>query len=65
MVTAQLDVDTDVADAQDQDMLAPAGDIAHFRSKRRWCRSAAGARKAQREELGHQAEALQSPMFDF
>jgi hypothetical protein len=43
VVTAQVDVDTDVADAQDQDMLAPVGDIAHFLAKRRWCRECGGA----------------------
>lgn len=43
VVTAQIDVDTDVVEAQDQDMLAPVGDIAHFRSKRRWCRECGGA----------------------
>ena len=43
VVTAQIDVDTDVADAQDQDMLVPVGDIAHFLSKRRWCRECGGA----------------------
>jgi hypothetical protein len=43
VVTAQIDVDTDVVEAQDQDMLAPVGDIAHFLSKRRWCRECVGA----------------------
>jgi hypothetical protein len=43
VVTAQIDVDTDVTDAQDQDMLAPVGDIAHFLAKRRWCRDCGGA----------------------
>ena len=43
VVTAQLDVDADVADAQNQDTLAPVGDIAHFLSKRRWCRECDGA----------------------
>jgi hypothetical protein len=43
VVTAQVDVDTDVTDAQNQDMLAPVGDIAHFLAKRRWCRECGGA----------------------
>ncbi len=43
LVTAQIDVDTDVAEAQDQDVLAPVGDIAHFLSKRRWCRECGAA----------------------
>jgi hypothetical protein len=43
VVTAQLDVDTDVTDAQDQEALAPVGDIAHFLAKRRWCRDCGGA----------------------
>ena len=43
VVTAQVDVDTDVAEAQEQDALAPVGDIAHFLAKRRWCREC-GAR---------------------
>src|SRR6185312_14301388 len=38
VITVQVDVDTDVTDAQDQDMLTPVGDIAHFLAKRRWCR---------------------------
>jgi hypothetical protein len=43
VVTAQIDVDIDVADAQDQDALAPVGDIAHFLAKRRWCRACGAA----------------------
>jgi hypothetical protein len=43
VVTAQVDVDTDVADAQDQEALAPVGDIAHFLTKRRWCRECGAA----------------------
>jgi hypothetical protein len=43
VVTAQVDVDTDVADAQGQEALAPVGDIAHFLAKRRWCRDCGGA----------------------
>jgi hypothetical protein len=43
VVTAQVDIDTDVTDAQDQDMLAQVGDIAHFLAKRRWCRECGGA----------------------
>ena len=43
VVTAQIDVDSDIADAQDQDMRAPVGDIAHFLNKRRWCRECGGA----------------------
>jgi predicted RNA-binding Zn-ribbon protein involved in translation (DUF1610 family) len=42
-VTAQVDVDTDIADAQDHESLAPVGDIAHFLTKRRWCLSCGGA----------------------
>src|SRR5204863_2422708 len=37
------DVDTDVVDAQDQEMHAPVGDIAHFLAKRRWCRDCGAA----------------------
>jgi hypothetical protein len=43
VVTAQIDVDTDVAETQDQEALAPVGVIAHFLSKRRWCRECGGA----------------------
>ncbi len=43
VVTAQIDVDSDVADAQAEDALAPVGDIAHFLAKRRWCRECGGA----------------------
>jgi hypothetical protein len=43
VITAQVDVDTDVTDAQDQEALAPVGDIAHFLAKRRWCRECGGA----------------------
>src|SRR5215210_7320808 len=43
VVTAQVDVDTEVADAQNQEALAPVGDIAHFLAKRRWCRECGGA----------------------
>ena len=43
IITAQVDVDTDVADAQGQEALAPVGDIAHFLAKRRWCRDCGGA----------------------
>src|SRR5262245_26229380 len=43
VITAQVDVDTDVADAQDQEALAPVGDIAHFLAKRRWCRECGAA----------------------
>ncbi|MDQ2997011.1 MAG: hypothetical protein M3R61_08160, partial [Chloroflexota bacterium] len=43
VVTAQIDVDLDVADAEDQDALAPVGDIAHFLAKRRWCRACGAA----------------------
>ena len=43
VVTAQVDVDTEVADAQDQEALAPVGDIAHFLAKRRWCRECGAA----------------------
>jgi hypothetical protein len=43
IVTAQVDVDTDVVEAQDQEALTPVGDIAHFLSKRRWCRECGGA----------------------
>src|SRR5215212_6144190 len=38
VVTTQIDVDADVAEAQQQESLAPVGDIAHFLAKRRWCR---------------------------
>jgi hypothetical protein len=43
VVTAQVDVDTDVAEAQDREALTPVGDIAHFLAKRRWCRECAAA----------------------
>jgi len=43
LVTEQVDVDTDVAEAQDQEVLTPVGDIAHFLTKRRWCRECGGA----------------------
>nr|MDQ2996437.1 hypothetical protein [Chloroflexota bacterium] len=43
VITAQVDVDIDVAEAQDQDALTPVGDIAHFLAKRRWCRDCGGA----------------------
>jgi hypothetical protein len=43
MVTEQIDVDTDVAEAQDQEALAPVGDSAHFLAKRRWCRECGAA----------------------
>jgi hypothetical protein len=43
IVTAQVDVDTEVADAQDQEARVPVGDIAHFLAKRRWCRDCDGA----------------------
>jgi len=43
LVTVQIDVDSDVAEVQNQEMLAPVGDIAHFVSKRRWCRECGGA----------------------
>jgi hypothetical protein len=43
VVTAQSDVDSDVADAQHQEALTPVGDIAHFLTKRRWCRECGGA----------------------
>ncbi len=43
VITAQVDVDSDVADAQAEDALAPVGDIAHFLAKRRWCRECGGA----------------------
>jgi hypothetical protein len=43
VVTAQVDVDSNVADAQDREALAPVGDIAHFLAKRRWCRDCGGA----------------------
>jgi hypothetical protein len=43
VVTAQVDVDSDVADVQDREALTPVGDIAHFLAKRRWCRECGGA----------------------
>src|SRR5262249_42149831 len=43
VVTEQVDVDGDVADAQDQEALSPVGDIAHFLTKRRWCRECGAA----------------------
>lgn len=43
VVTAQVDVDSDIADAQAEDALAPVGDIAHFLAKRRWCRECGAA----------------------
>ncbi|HEY3228849.1 MAG TPA: helicase-related protein, partial [Roseiflexaceae bacterium] len=39
----QVDVDTDVAESQDREALAPVGDIAHFLAKRRWCRECGAA----------------------
>jgi hypothetical protein len=43
VITEQVDVDAEVADAQDQEALALVGDIAHFLTKRRWCRHCGGA----------------------
>jgi hypothetical protein len=43
VISAQVDVDIDVADAQVEDTLAPVGDIAHFLAKRRWCRECGAA----------------------
>jgi hypothetical protein len=43
VVTAQIDVDTDVSEVQEQEALASVGDIAHFLNKRRWCRECGGA----------------------
>jgi hypothetical protein len=43
VVTEQVDVDSDVAEAQDAEALAPVGDIAHFLAKRRWCRECGAA----------------------
>jgi hypothetical protein len=43
VITTQIDVDADVAEAQEQEALAPVGDIAHFLSKRRWCRECGAA----------------------
>jgi hypothetical protein len=43
VVTEQIDVDSDSAEARDQEALAPVGDITHFLAKRRWCRECGAA----------------------
>jgi SAM-dependent methyltransferase len=43
VVTAQVDIDADVAEAQDEEARAPVGDIAYFLAKRRWCRECGAA----------------------
>src|SRR5215213_6670877 len=43
VVTTQIDVDADMAEAHEQESLAPVGDIAHFLAKRRWCRECGAA----------------------
>ena len=43
VVSEQVDIDSDVADAQDQEALSPVASIAHFLTKRRWCRECGAA----------------------